>query len=147
MGMWAARGGGAKELLDREPRSAVGLPVANYWQGILPDLNSREDGNVDRAPVGCFPGNDYGLQDMIGNVWEWTSDPYRGARQTHGNDEPDLTLPLRKPERQHPEQVFVTKGGSILCLADYCARCRATARKPHEPQLCALHLGFRIISF
>jgi formylglycine-generating enzyme len=37
------------------------------------------DGYEGTAPVGSFPPNGYGLLDMIGNAWEWTTDWY----QTH----------------------------------------------------------------
>jgi sulfatase modifying factor 1 len=48
--------------------------MANTWQGEFPIENLRLDGFEGTAPVGSFPPNGYDLSDMIGNVWEWTSD-------------------------------------------------------------------------
>ncbi len=139
---WAARGGGNSERLEREPRADDGRPQANYWQGMFPDLNTREDGFVARAPVGCFPANGYGLHDMIGNVWEWTSDAYRGPRQAHGNGEPAAAL----TGSVAPGTPMVIKGGSFLCAADYCMRYRAAARHPQEADLGVAHVGFRTVA-
>lgn len=139
---WAARGGGDPERLEREPRAADGQTLANFWQGIFPDLNTREDGFAERAPVGCFAANGYGLHDMIGNVWEWTLDPYRGPRQPHGNGEPAQATP-------HADATglpMVIKGGSFLCSSDYCVRYRAAARHPQEADLGVAHVGFRTVS-
>lgn len=47
---------------------------ANTWQGDFPSNNTKEDGYEATSPVTEFPPNKYGLRNMIGNVWEWTSD-------------------------------------------------------------------------
>ncbi len=142
---WAARGNGQGEQLERDPRDKYGKPTANYWQGIFPVVNSREDGFSGSAPVGCFPVNGYGLHDMIGNVWEWTKDAFAGQYQGHGNGDPFSSL-TRTGATVPRGKSMVIKGGSFLCSADYCVRYRTAARYPQEANLAAAHVGFRTVS-
>jgi sulfatase modifying factor 1 len=142
---FAARGGRAGEDDWSSAFDADGKPIANTWQGLFPVLNSEEDGYARTAPVGCFKPNSYGLYDMIGNVWEWTSDWYRPghSREAAVNPlGPDL-VSLRVAVGTAASRVI--KGGSHLCGANYCSRYRAAARQPQEADLSAAHLGFRTV--
>lgn len=126
--------------------------MANTWQGDFPSQNRYEDGYEWTAPVGAFPANGYGLHNMAGNVWEWTSDFY----QDHGKIEKacctvrnprggarDTSYDPRQPDVKIPRKVM--KGGSFLCAPNYCRRYRPAARMAQAIDTSTCHLGFRCI--
>lgn len=121
----AARGGRANApYVWGKELAPDGKWRANVWQGSFPIQDTGEDGFIGVAPVGCFEPNDYGLYDMIGNVWEWTSETYGGANGELG----------------------VIKGGAYLCSGNFCARYRASARQPLERDFSASHVGLRTVA-
>ena len=104
-------------------------PRANPWQGVFPAVDTADDGYKARtAPVGCYPPSAYGLSDMTGNVWEWTSD----------------WLPDGRPEGD-PARSRMVKGGSFLCADNFCLRYRPSARQPGPPDTGTSHVGFRTV--
>jgi formylglycine-generating enzyme required for sulfatase activity len=142
---YAARGGRDGEDDWSSAFDADGKPIANTWQGIFPAYDTREDGYAGTAPVGCFAPNGYGLYDMIGNVWEWTSDWYRPGhpREPANNPAGPHLREVGLAQGQAPSRVI--KGGSYLCASNYCARYRPAARQPQEADLSAAHVGFRTV--
>ncbi|MCK1513879.1 formylglycine-generating enzyme family protein [Bradyrhizobium sp. 190] len=146
-GQWefAARGDREGEDDWSSAFDSEGKPIANTWQGIFPVLNTKDDGYLETAPVGCFAPNGYGLYDMIGNVWEWTSDWYVSghAKAAATNPKGPEFVSLRIAPGQTPSRVI--KGGSHLCSMNYCSRFRPAARQPQENDLAATHVGFRTV--
>jgi formylglycine-generating enzyme required for sulfatase activity len=150
---FAARGGleGAEYVWGDE-LMPEGKPLANTWQGEFPWQNLLEDQFEWTAPVGSFPPNGYGLYDMAGNVWEWTTDWY----QEHDKIEHACCTPTnprggsehasydpRTPGVKIPRKVM--KGGSYLCAPNYCRRYRPAARMAQGIDTSTCHLGFRCI--
>jgi formylglycine-generating enzyme len=52
---------------------------ADPWQGEFPWQNLNVDGFEGTSPVGSFPPNGYGLYDMCGNVWQWTTGSFTSS--------------------------------------------------------------------
>jgi formylglycine-generating enzyme required for sulfatase activity len=152
---FAARGGleGAPYAWGEEFMPG-GEYMANTWQGEFPWENLGRDGFEGTSPTGSFPANGYGLYDMIGNVWEWTTDWY----STRHPDKPEKACCAPHNPRGGPmESSFdpaqpairiprkVIKGGSHLCAPTYCRRYRPAARYPEPVDTSTSHLGFRCI--
>ena len=129
--------------------------MANSWQGEFPWQNLLVDGFSGTSPVASFPPNNYGLFDMAGNVWEWTSDWYV---QNHAEEvsapccgmatnprvhSPDKSYDPAQPQFRIPRRVV--KGGSHLCAPNYCLRYRPASRQPQMVDTGMSHLGFRCI--
>jgi formylglycine-generating enzyme len=144
---FAARGGlDGAEFAWGDELMPKGKPMANTWQGEFPYENALLDGYEGTSPVGKFPANGYGLQDMTGNVWEWTIDWYThshepmspccgGDPRTASVDPNDIAAIPRK----------VMKGGSHLCAPNYCRRYRPAARMAQPVDTSTSHLGFRCV--
>jgi len=153
---FAARGGlddaifpwGDEEFPD-------GRAMVNSWQGEFPWQNLLADGYEGTSPVGSFPPNGYGLFDMAGNVWEWTSDWYepRGSNPTvksccMGSVNPRVVSPEKSYDPRQPQFPIprrVVKGGSHLCAPNYCFRYRPAARQPQMIDTSMCHIGFRCV--
>jgi formylglycine-generating enzyme len=152
---FAARGGlDNAEFAWGDEFTPGGEHRANTWQGNFPHENRGDDGFARTSPVLSFPPNGYGVYDMIGNVWEWTTDWYarkheaaaskaccvpqnpRGAREEASYDpgQPEIKIPRK-----------VIKGGSHLCAPNYCRRYRPAARHAEPVDTSTSHLGFRCV--
>ncbi|WP_271952256.1 formylglycine-generating enzyme family protein [Ruegeria faecimaris] len=107
----------------------------NIWQGRFPQRNTGADGYRTTAPAASFEPNGYGLYNVVGNVWEWTADPFRI---------PSLKKSVREKIRRK-KGFRLLKGGSFLCHATYCWRYRIAARSGNSPDSATTHQGFRVV--
>ena len=148
---YAARGGlesAEFEWGDEDPQD-TDSPRINTWQGGFPYENTGLDGWTRTNPVGYYQPNGYGLYDMTGNVWEWTSTRYQ-VPPAGGPGRPCCGPPSREipmPARQHgPFPSRTIRGGSHLCTVQYCFRYRPAARQPQTIDTSTGHLGFRCVA-
>ena len=154
---YAARGGldGADFAWGSEltPR---GRHVANTWQGAFPWENRAEDGHAGTCPVNSYPPNGFGLYEVCGNVWEWTTDWFVAGHVAANPEKPSccaaddprgpaLAASLDPAQPGSPIPRKVVKGGSDLCAPSYCRRYRPAARHAQMVDTGMSHIGFRCV--
>jgi sulfatase modifying factor 1 len=143
---FAARGGlDGKDFVWGDEMEPDGKPAANTWQGDFPWRSTAKHG-PGTMPSGRFAPNAYGLYDMAGNVWEWTSDWFVSDRSAIespccAGDVRERSYDPCQPEIRIPRKVL--KGGSFLCSPSYCLRFRPAARSPQMVDTGMSHIGFR----
>ncbi len=152
---YAARGGHeGRPFIWGDVAVPDGEYLANFWQGDFPYRNSEADGFARTAPVGSFPSNDFGLFDMVGNVWEWTDDWYADHHPADAGKPccvpanprgPSVEASYDPAQPQFAIPRKVVKGGSFLCADNYCQRYRPAARRPQMIDTGMSHMGFRTV--
>ena len=153
---FAARGGlDGAEYAWGDEFAPSGRAMANTWWGEFPHRRVRSGGFDRTSPIGRFPSNGYGLFDMIGNVWEWTTDWY-APRHAADPDKPccvpqdprgapvETSFDPAQPSVRIPRRVV--KGGSFLCSPSYCRRYRPAARHAQMVDSGMSHVGFRCVA-
>jgi formylglycine-generating enzyme required for sulfatase activity len=125
--------------------------MANHRQGQFPRQNIGANGWRGTSPLSLFPPNGYGLNDVTGNVWEWTRDPYTTSNSgSQTTPSPccqaltDLRVATRDGRRDDGQTAVgipqhVVKGGSHLL------RYRPAAREPESLDTPTSHIGFRCV--
>jgi len=132
----AARGGQGDVRFpwgDTDPDDTAFLPC-NIWQGRFPHHNTAADGFIATAPARSYAPNGYGLYNMVGNVWEWTSEPFRVKSLKKA------TQAAHRGKAGYKLQ----KGGSFLCHISYCYRYRIAARHGNALDTATPHQGLRL---
>ena len=147
---YAAGGGSTSAYAWGEEPRVDGQLMANTWQGRFPYRNDGAQGVgtarwLGTSPVGTFPPNGFGLLDMIGNVWEWTTTKYSEHHVLDAPAKSCCPAPEKDGAEPDPALIQALKGGSHLCAPEYCHRFRPSARSPQSQDSSTTHIGFRCV--
>jgi eukaryotic-like serine/threonine-protein kinase len=116
----------------------ISTDVANYDGNHVYKLGVKGVYRSNTTPMGSFPANGFGLQDMHGNLWEWCEDkwhenyqgaPTNGSAWTSSND-------------NNSQSVRLLRGGS---WGSYPGNCRSARRTRRSAGSRNLDIGFRIV--
>jgi formylglycine-generating enzyme required for sulfatase activity len=146
---YAARGGKKNKIYFWGNLSNSLHQYVNSWEGEFPVENIIKDGFEKSAPVKSFPPNNYGLYEISGNVWEWTSDWYNlnyyvQCKKNNITDNPIGANKAYNPNNPYIDEKII-RGGSFLCNGSYCASYRVSSRMATDPNTSLEHLGFRTV--
>jgi len=127
---WSLAGGGDTTYSAETVQQHGNIGSANTESipELLNDLKEKGSGKV-----GSYPPNEFGLYDMLGNVWEWCTD-FRDPERNVPNPLLNPRGPSWGPER-------VLRGGSFISLASSWGR---RYRSSMKPEYKSRFTGFRV---
>jgi formylglycine-generating enzyme required for sulfatase activity len=114
-------------------KAARGTDGRRYPWGNEPRTGIANFKGTATTPVGFFQCLDcaYGLADMSGNVWEWTSSPYQPYPYTTSDDRANLDA----------DALWVIRGGGF---SDDATSVRTSTRTGADPGARRPFIGFRV---
>jgi len=131
---------------EKAARGADGrtYPWGDSWDAAK--ANTAEGRFGASTPIGCFPegASPYGVQDMAGNVWEWTVTPW--TENYSASDGTGVELWGREPgaaEAKGAEELYALRGGA-WGNDQWDARC--AVRFWNRPSLHYDFLGVRVVA-
>jgi formylglycine-generating enzyme required for sulfatase activity len=108
----------------------------SWGDEIDPGMANFGQGTENTTPVGSYPSNGYGLNDMIGNVWEWCNDWYHHDYY--------LMSPYQNPGGPDLGDARIVRGGGwegpVHVYAKYL---RCSYRHFLRPNRTTFYIGFR----
>ena len=120
-----------------ELAARAGTTTARYWGEDIGFNNANcfkcsKLSNRKTAPVRSFEPNNYGLYDMLGNVWEWTCSEYK---RTYDDVEQKCVTGAKR---------YVLRGGALNNYSKY-VRVANRAKSRPAGKLRGFNCGFRLV--
>jgi formylglycine-generating enzyme required for sulfatase activity len=125
--------------------------LANYDGNFTYADGSKGIYREQTTPVGMFPANAWGLQDMYGNVWEWCLDHWHDSYEEAPTDGSAWLKPSEYNNKvttkggndnASDEERRLLRGGSWFGLPGYC---RSAYRNLIQPDLADGLVGLRVV--
>ncbi|MDH4405049.1 MAG: formylglycine-generating enzyme family protein [Cyanobium sp. D14.bin.5] len=125
--------------------------LANYDANTTYVDGPKGEYRQQTTPVGLFPANAWGLQDMHGNVYEWCLDhwhdsyegaPADGSPWLNTTELTKKTTTKKRTDRVSQNEDRLLRGGSWSSNLRYC---RSACRGPDRPDYANNGVGFRVV--
>jgi formylglycine-generating enzyme required for sulfatase activity len=125
--------------------------LANYHGNFTYANGPKGEYRKQTTPVGMFPANAWGLQDMHGNVWEWCLDhwhrsyegaPTDGSAWLKPSEQNNKATTKGGKDNTSDEGDRLLRGGSWF---NFPGLCRSACRDRFRPDLAFSFVGLRVV--
>jgi formylglycine-generating enzyme required for sulfatase activity len=116
--------------------------LANYDGDYTYANGPKGEYRQQTTPVGMFPANAWGLQDMHGNVWEWCLDHWHETNEGAPMDGSAWLDDEGPTAAEDSEKERLLRGGSWSLIP---WDCRSAYRSRSQPDDASPNVGFRVV--